>query len=309
MKVPWRISVWKTSWTISSLRLRSKSASIPCTISSQPKTRKTGGERKNKIDEALRGFSSQSLDPNKKNQEYTKVYRYSGAKMESRAQLNYKIVKTKYKNFKKYGLIYETILCELENGLNISELYCHQKKILDRILIESNKKLYALVCCCYDKAYGTFSEEYKLWKGFVPVECEEFNTIEHAEFKMPIFEQEIKGELCTLWNGIAEITSSFYVNNYIFFNYQPLRLLLISDEKQVQQIKLRLNEYLNEIANRECLGDTYNKYCLSILKDTDCILVEAQDDAHEGIFMFYVNAKSKYNELLQKIFENNELKQ
>ena len=219
---------------------------------------------------------------------------------------NYMIVKTKTQNCRKYGLIYKTILYDLENGPDISELYCHQKSILNRILAKSNKRLYALVCCFYKTGYEKFSEEYKLWKSFIPLGDEEFSPIEHTVFKKTIFEQKVKGCYWDLWNGIAEITPDFYTDNYIFFNNQPERFLLIADEEQIKQIKLKLNGYLTEIA------DAYNslnmcRNFLQILDDTDCILVELQDDYHEGTFLFYVNVKSKYNNLLTEIFGCEEL--
>lgn len=216
--------------------------------------------------------------------------------------MNYKIVKTKLQKCKKYGLIYSTILYDLENSPDITELYAHQKNILHKILTKSNKKLYALVCSFYETGYEKFSEEYKLWKSFIPFEDEEFSPIEHAIFEKPIFEQKVRGS-GNLWNGIAEITPNFYTDNYIFFNNQSDRFLLIADEEQVEQIKLSLNAYLAGMADTYKSFNIRRNYFLQILDDTDCILVETRDDAHEGSFMFYVNSKSKYCGLLDSVFQ------
>lgn len=214
--------------------------------------------------------------------------------------MEYKIVKTKGDGYKKYGLIYTTILYEIENAPDITELYVHQKQILSRILESSGNQLYALVSCLYPRENEDASTKYRLWGGLKPIDDEEFDMVEHAEFTNTLFEDKIVGTSCILWNGLAQIDPDFYIRNYMFFNDRQMRFLLIAHGEQVAQIRESVNRCLSGLA--EISENVYKKELLLLLQDLDCIVVEAQDDAHEGSLMFYVNGKSKYCELMDCIF-------
>ena len=125
-----------------------------------------------------------------------------------------------------------------KNFLELAEL---DKKLFNEILARTNHNLYVVEFCVYCKdGDNQHAMKYKLWNERARPNDDPQNDFKYeVNYNKRLSEYFTDGENYYIYSGIAEITLDFYVSNYLYFNSFNCAMLLLSDDVETANLKIK----------------------------------------------------------------------
>ena len=181
---------------------------------------------------------------------------------------------------------------------HFSELAELDKVFLDKLLSNTSYNLYVIAFSGYYKEYKESANKYKLWDSLALPndDPDEFKFEVHFDKKLS--EHFAEGKNWIVFSGIAEITSDFYVSNYLYFNRDNSVMLLLSDN--VDNANLKLKAIVNSMADSKKQYDFSDLIINKLLKTDDDIIIRTDDCEEEKTIEIYTSEKCKYRNILSE---------